>query len=52
MPESYENGWNDTADSAWRVLTHREPGLVWSIAVPSGGRRALEVRDLRGVPAP
>lgn len=52
MPESYANGWNSTADSAWRVFTHREPGLVWSIAVPNGGRPALEVRDLRRAPSP
>lgn len=52
MPESYANGWNSTADSAWRVFTHREPGLVWSVAVPNGGRPALVVRDLRGAPVP
>jgi len=50
MPESYSNGWNGTADEAWNVFTHREPALAWSIAVPGGGRCALEVRDLRGVP--
>jgi hypothetical protein len=48
MPDAWTNGWHTTPDSAWRVFTQREPGLVWSCAVPNGGGGEVDVADLRG----
>jgi phosphopantetheinyl transferase len=47
LPDAYANGWNATTDAAWNVYTRREPGLVWSVAVPNDGACELEVRDHR-----